>query len=108
MTLCPAPVNTGYVFRIKKIMLNILKADLTMLINQLCTLLSDKNGNKITVEHILSACYSLEIDNIFIDLNSDEIPVCDGSSLDFVRELEESGFEEQSEFKQFIRIKKKN
>ena len=110
MTLCPAPVNTGYVFRINKNNVRIsLKADFNNVEStQLCTLLSDKNGNTIsTVEHILSACYGLEIDNIFIDLNSDEIPVCDGSSLDFVRELEESGFEEQSEFKQFIRIKKK-
>ena len=88
MTLCPAPVNTGYVFRIKKNNVRIsLKADFNNVEStQLCTLLSDKNGNKIsTVEHILSASYGLEIDNIFLDLNSDEIPVCDGSSLDFVQ-----------------------
>ena len=110
MILNPAPVNTGYVFRIKKNHAQIsLKADFNNVQStQLCTLLSDKNGNTIsTVEHILSACYGLEIDNIFIDLNSDEIPVCDGSSLDFVQKLEKSGFEEQTEFKQFIRIKKK-
>ena len=75
--------------------------------NQLCTLLSDKEGNTIsTVEHILSACYGLEIDNIFIDLDSNEIPVCDGSSNDFVKKLENSGINEQSEFKKFIRIKR--
>ena len=69
--------------------------------------MSDKKGNTIsTVEHILSACYGLEIDNIFIDLDSNEIPVCDGSSHDFVKKIENSGFNEQSEFKNFVRIKK--
>lgn len=109
MTLRPAPINTGYVFRItqsNKVLK--LKADFrNVKSTQLCTLLSDKEGNTIsTVEHILSACYGLEIDNIFIDLDSNEIPVCDGSSYDFVKKLESSGFDEQSDFKSFIRIKK--
>ncbi len=110
MTLRSAPINTGYVFRVSKPNKKILelKADFrNVKSTQLCTLLSDKKGNTIsTVEHILSACYGLEIDNIFIDLDSNEIPVCDGSSFDFVNKLENSGLKEQSEFKKFIRIKK--
>ena len=109
MRLKPAPINTGYVFRVTKPNNKILKikADFRNVEStQLCTLLSDKEGNTIsTVEHILSACYGLEIDNIFIDLDSNEIPVCDGSSYEFVRKLENSGINEQSEFKKFIRIK---
>ena len=108
MTLSPAPVDTGYVFRIKedkKILL--IKADFrNVQSTQLCTILSDKNGNTIsTVEHILSACYGLEIDNLFIDLNSNEIPVCDGSSLDFVKKFKQVGISEQSEFRKFLKIK---
>ena len=109
MTLRSAPINTGYVFRITKGKKTFkLKADFrNVKSTQLCTLLSDTKGNTIsTVEHILSACYGLEIDNIFIDLNSNEIPVCDGSSYDFVKRIEDSGFNEQSEFKNFVRIKK--
>ncbi len=110
MTLKPAPINTGYVFRITKSNNKTLelKADFRNVEStQLCTLLSDKQGNTIsTVEHILSACYGLEVDNVYIDLDSNEIPVCDGSSYDFVKKLENSGFNEQSEFKKFIRIKK--
>ena len=110
MKLKPAPINTGYVFRVIKPNNKILeiKADFRNVEStQLCTLLSDKEGNTIsTVEHILSACYGLEIDNIFIDLDSNEIPVCDGSSYDFVKKLENSGINEQSEFKKFIRIKR--
>ncbi len=110
MTLRRAPINTGYVFRVMKPNKKILelKADFrNVKSTQLCTLLSNNEGNTIsTVEHILSACYGLEIDNIFIDLDSNEIPVCDGSSYDFVSRLENSGIDEQSEFKKFIRIKK--
>ena len=110
MTLKPAPINTGYVFRVTKPNNKVLelKADFRNVEStQLCTLLSDKQGNTIsTVEHILSACYGLEIDNVYIDLDSNEIPVCDGSSYDFVKKLENSGFNEQSEFKKFIRINK--
>ena len=109
MTLRSAPINTGYVFRITKGKKTFkLKADFrNVKSTQLCTLLSDKKGNTIsTVEHILSACYGLEIDNIFIDLDSNEIPVCDGSSYNFVKRIENSGFNEQSEFKNFVRIKK--
>lgn len=109
MTLKSAPINTGYVFRISRGKKTFkLKADFrNVKSTQLCTLLSDKEGNTIsTVEHILSACYGLEIDNIFIDLDSNEIPVCDGSSYDFVKKIENSGFNEQSEFKNFVRIKK--
>ena len=110
MKLKPAPINTGYVFRVTKPNNKVLeiKADFRNVEStQLCTLLSDKQGNTIsTVEHILSACYGLEIDNVYIDLDSNEIPVCDGSSYDFVKKLENSGFNEQSEFKKFIRINK--
>ncbi len=67
MKLKPAPINTGYVFRVIRPNNKTLeiKADFRNVEStQLCTLLSDKEGNTIsTVEHILSACYGLEIDN---------------------------------------------
>ncbi len=110
MVLRPAPENTGYVFRIGKGQSkNIIKADFkNVKSTKLCTLLSDGNGNTVsTVEHILSACYALEIDNIFIDLDSNEIPVGDGSSMEFVEKINENGIDEQSEFKRFIKILKK-
>ena len=87
MTLSPAPANTGFSFRLIKSGKKVnLKAHYTNVKStELCTLISDNNGNTVsTVEHILSALYGLEIDNIFIDLNSNEVPVCDGSSMMFV------------------------
>ena len=109
MVLSPAPANTGIVFRVLqnnkafKIKAHFENVKST----QLCTLLSDSNGNSIsTVEHILSACYGLELDNIYIDLDSNEVPVYDGSASEFVDMLVKSGIQEQSEYKQFIKIKK--
>ena len=87
MTINPAPADTGYTFRIirnnKKIQIQALYDNVKS--TELCTLISDNRGNFIsTVEHILSALYGLEIDNVFIDLDSNEVPVCDGSSSVFV------------------------
>ena len=109
MTLNPAPPNTGFVFRIKKgkstVFIKAIYSNVHS--TELCTLLSDGNGNNIsTVEHILSALHGLEIDNVYIDLDSNEVPVCDGSSIIFINSLKKNGFQSQDNFKKFIKIKK--
>ena len=109
MTLSPAPPETGFVFRQRKNdRVIIIEANYkNVKSTKLCTLLSDSSGNSIsTVEHILSALYGLELDNIYIDLDSSEIPVCDGSSLEFVNKLKKNEFAEQNSYKKFIKIKK--
>ena len=109
MTLNPAPPNTGFVFRVKKDKSTVfIKAIYSNVHStELCTLLSDGNGNNIsTVEHILSALHGLEIDNVYIDLDSNEVPVCDGSSIIFINSLKKNGFKSQDNFKKFIKIKK--
>ena len=109
MTLHPAPVNTGVIFRIikKQKKINIKAHYSNVKSTQLCTLLSDNTGvhNISTVEHILSALHGLEIDNVYIDLDSNEVPVCDGSSLVFVDLLKKNGVQPQNYFKNFIKIK---
>jgi UDP-3-O-[3-hydroxymyristoyl] N-acetylglucosamine deacetylase len=109
MTLNPALPNTGLVFRIKKgesaVFIKAIYNNVHS--TELCTLLSDGNGNNIsTVEHILSALHGLEIDNVYIDLDSNEVPVCDGSSIIFINSLKKNGFQSQDNFKKFIKIKK--
>ena len=109
MKIFPAHEDTGVVFK-RKIGNKIIsiKADYrNVKSTKLCTLLSDSNGNSVsTVEHILSALYALDIDNVVIELTSNEIPVNDGSAWDFVKKIKEVGFEEQESFKKFIKIKK--
>ncbi len=107
MKLSPAPINTGYVFRIKKKskIFNIKASFENVKSTQLCTTLGDAHGNTIsTVEHILSALYGLDIDNVFIDLNNNEVPVNDGSSKKFVDEIEKVGISDQQSFKQYVKI----
>ncbi|MEW5758732.1 MAG: UDP-3-O-acyl-N-acetylglucosamine deacetylase [Candidatus Omnitrophota bacterium] len=58
-----------------------------------------------TIEHLLSAIAALEIDNIFIEIDNNEIPGMDGSSKDFFDILEKCGIVDQSEGKQYFTLK---
>ena len=111
MTVEPAPFDTGYVFKVtdKSKKINEIDAYYTNVKStNLCTLLADSKGNQVsTVEHVLSALYGLEIDNAFIKLDSIEIPICDGSSKEFVKAFDKVGYKEQPNFKKYVRILKK-
>jgi UDP-3-O-[3-hydroxymyristoyl] N-acetylglucosamine deacetylase len=109
LTLRPAPVDTGIVFR---------RVDLDPVVeieahpeNVGDTTLSTclvKDGVRIsTVEHLLSALAGLGIDNAYIEVSAAEVPIMDGSAGPFVFLLQSAGIEEQSKAKQFIRIKQR-
>lgn len=108
LTLRPAAPDTGIIFR---------RVDLDEPVeipatpeNVGDTTLSTtlmKDGVRIsTVEHLLSAMAGLGIDNAYIDLNSAEVPIMDGSAGPFVFLIQSAGIEEQNAAKKFIRIKK--
>jgi len=108
MTLRPAPVNTGIVFRrtdieaIPEVPALFQHVSDTML----CTSLK-KDGVKVaTVEHLLSALAGLGIDNAYVDINANEIPIMDGSAAPFVFLIQSAGIQEQAAPKKFIRILK--
>ena len=66
-----------------------------------------KDGARIaTVEHLLSAMAGLGIDNAFVELSAEEVPIMDGSAAPFVFLIQSAGLEEQDAPKEFIRIKK--
>lgn len=66
-----------------------------------------KDGARVsTVEHIMSACAGLGIDNLHIDVDAEEIPIMDGSASSFVFLLQQAGLEEQNTVKKYIRVKK--
>jgi UDP-3-O-[3-hydroxymyristoyl] N-acetylglucosamine deacetylase len=109
LTLKPAPVDTGIVFRridldpiveIKACAENV--GDTTMQ-----TTLAKEGVRIATVEHLLSAMAGLAIDNAYIDINVPEIPIMDGSAGPFVFLIQSAGVEEQNAPKRFIRIKRK-
>lgn len=67
-----------------------------------------KNGVKVsTVEHALAALYAAGVDNCLIEVNGPEMPILDGSAIEYVNKLEEVGLEEQKADKDFYVIKEK-
>ena len=71
---------------------------------KLSTTLCQDNVRISTVEHLLSAIAGLGIDNAFIDLSADEVPIMDGSAGPFVFLIQSAGVQEQNAAKRFIRI----
>jgi len=66
-----------------------------------------KNGVIIsTVEHLLSAILAFGIDNLIIEVDNDEVPILDGSSIGYCMLLQEAGIKEQNSAKKILVIKK--
>jgi len=102
----PAPPNTGIIFRRTDVdnAPDIL-ADIDNVIdNSRDTTLGKDNVEIRQVEHVLAAVYGLEIDNIIVELDSNEPPVGDGSAMPFVKILQEAGFAEQDAPKEYLEI----
>tara|TARA_R110002167_G_scaffold27444_4_gene93296 strand:- start:13305 stop:14219 length:915 start_codon:yes stop_codon:yes gene_type:complete len=109
MTLRPAPANTGIVFR--RVDLEPF-ADIPARANavgdtMLCTCISNEQGVTIsTVEHLSSALAGLGIDNIIVEVDSNELPIMDGSASPFIFLLQSAGIEELNAAKRFIKVTK--
>ena len=108
MTLRPAAVDTGIVFRRVDIpqAVEIKACCQTVGDTSLSTTLVEGDVRVATVEHLLSAMAGLGIDNAYVDLSAAEVPIMDGSAGPFVFLLQSAGIEEQAAAKRFIRIKK--
>ena len=108
LTLRPAAPDTGIVFRRvdldEPVEINA-KAE-NVCDTQLSTTLGENGAKVSTVEHLLSAMAGLGIDNAYVDLSADEVPIMDGSSGPFVFLLQSAGIVEQDKAKRFIRITK--
>jgi len=107
LTLRPAAVNTGIVFRrIDLEPVVDVKASLDNVSSTRMSTTLERDGVRIsTVEHLMAAFAGLGIDNVFVDLTAAEVPIMDGSAGPFVFLIESAGIEEQRAPKQFIRIK---
>ena len=108
MTLRPAAVNTGIIFRrvdldpapeIPATATNV--GDTSM-----STTLVTDDIRVSTVEHLLSAMAGMGIDNAYVDVSAAEVPIMDGSAGPFVFLIQSAGIEEQSTAKRFIKILK--
>lgn len=108
--LSPADINTGIYFVLPdgddgEIEL---PASIGAISNvTLSTVLSDGNGASVaTVEHLLAAVRALGVDNIRIEIDRGEVPIMDGSSVQFVDALDEAGIREQDAPRRFIKVLK--
>ncbi len=108
LTLRPAPVDTGIVFRRTDLEPVVEMPASAALVTEtvLCTGLSCDGAKVQTVEHLMSALAGLGIDNAYIELTAAEVPIMDGSAGPFVFLLQSAGIAEQDAPKRFIRIRR--
>ncbi|OON64284.1 UDP-3-O-[3-hydroxymyristoyl] N-acetylglucosamine deacetylase [Massilia sp. KIM] len=108
LTLRPADADTGIVFR--RVDFNppveIPSSAHVVGDTRMASVLVKDDARVSTVEHIMSACAGLGIDNLYIDVTAEEIPIMDGSASSFVYLLQQSGVEEQDAPRKFIRVLK--
>jgi UDP-3-O-[3-hydroxymyristoyl] N-acetylglucosamine deacetylase len=108
LTLRPAAVDTGIVFRrvdLDPVVEFPASADVVGDTRMASVLIKDK-ARVSTVEHLMSACAGLGIDNLYVDVSAEEIPIMDGSASSFVFLLQQAGLQEQGSAKKFIRVLK--
>ena len=94
--VCPSEPNTGIIFkRIDLDKNNIVLPNVFNVTNaKLCTTISNEFGVSIsTIEHLMAALYGLGIDNALIEINSQEVPIMDGSAKEFIEKFLKVGFE---------------
>jgi UDP-3-O-[3-hydroxymyristoyl] N-acetylglucosamine deacetylase len=106
LTLRPAQPDTGIVFR---------RVDLPQPVDipvsahavtdtRMASTISNGGAKVFTVEHLMSACAGLGIDNLYVDITAEEVPILDGSSASFVFLLQSAGIALQKAPRRFIRV----
>ena len=107
LTLRPAPPDTGIVFRRTD-----LPEPVEIPVNaeavtdtRLASTISSGQAKVLTIEHLMSACCGLGIDNLYVDITAEEVPILDGSAASFVYLLQSAGIVTQNVPKKFIRVR---
>jgi UDP-3-O-[3-hydroxymyristoyl] N-acetylglucosamine deacetylase len=112
LTFRPAPPDSGIVFRRVDLPQPVdIRVDVHAVSDtRMATTISpggDPGGPKVnTIEHLLSACAGLGIDNLIVDITAEEVPILDGSAAAFVFLLQSAGIALQNAPKRFMRILK--
>jgi len=108
MALQPAPVDTGVVFVRSDVRGadNVVRAHADSVSDtRNCTTVRNKAGVEVaTVEHLMSACAGLGVDNLIVEIDGPEVPILDGSSAPFVQTLRNAGVKIQHAQQRMIRI----
>jgi UDP-3-O-[3-hydroxymyristoyl] N-acetylglucosamine deacetylase len=113
LTIRPAAPNTGIIFRRVDLEPPLdfpARADWvndTRMASTLSTKVGDRVVQVATVEHLMAALAGLGVDNAYVDVNAQEIPILDGSASSFVFLLQQAGIVEQSAYKKYLQVKRK-
>ena len=107
MTVCPAPVNTGVVFRRVDLGENALVEALAENVSNTArsTTISKGEASVSTIEHIMSALTGLGIDNAYIDIDNVEVPILDGSAKPYIDAMWSDGVQVQDEPRRYVEVK---
>jgi UDP-3-O-[3-hydroxymyristoyl] N-acetylglucosamine deacetylase len=108
LTLRPAAPDTGIVFRRVDLPepIDIPVTAESVTDTRLASTISNGGVKVNTIEHVMSACSGLGLDNLYIDITAEEVPILDGSSASFVYLLQSAGIALQNKAKRFIRVKR--
>ena len=106
LTLRPAPPDTGIVFRRTDLAqpVTIPVSATAVTDTRLASTISHLGAKVLTVEHLMSACSGLGLDNLFVDITAEEVPILDGSAASFVFLLQSAGIALQNAPKHFMRV----
>ena len=106
LTLRPAAPDTGIVFRRVD-----LPEPVAIAVNaeaitdtRLASTISRGQAKVLTIEHLMSACCGLGIDNLLVDITAEEVPILDGSAASFVYLLQSAGIVTQNAPRKFLRV----
>jgi UDP-3-O-[3-hydroxymyristoyl] N-acetylglucosamine deacetylase len=106
LTLRPAQPDTGIVFRRTDlpVPVDIPVSAVAVTDTRLASTLSNGHAKVHTVEHLMSACAGLGVDNLYVDITAEEVPILDGSAASFVFLLQSAGIELQNAPRRFLRL----
>lgn len=107
MKLLPGKEDQGIVFkRVDLSTNNLIKANFNNVSSaRLCTTLENNHGVKVsTVEHLMAAFYIAGVDNALVEINSDEVPIMDGSSKDFLTMFKKIDLIDQDKKRKYLKI----
>lgn len=107
MTVCPAPVNTGIVFKRVDLGEGALVEALAENVSSTArsTTISKGDASVSTIEHIMSALTGLGVDNAVIEIDNVEVPILDGSALPYIQAMWHDGLQVQDQPRKYIEIK---
>lgn len=110
VTLHPAGPDTGIKFLVNK--RGRIIAEIPARVDHvknltLCTVIGDDTGITVgTVEHLLAALRGLSIDNCYVEIDSKEVPIMDGSAAPFVEAIDQVGIRELAQPRKYIKVLK--